>query len=122
MRRKPILILAIVLITLAGLSPSNAGEALRVGGTGAATELLRALGAAYYARGGDSVEVIPSLGSTGALRALADGVLDLAVSARPLDPQEAAALVVLKKMRTPFVLATSHHRPGGIKRDDLAEL
>jgi phosphate transport system substrate-binding protein len=102
------------------LSPLQASE-LRVGGTGSATELLKHLGDAFAKHSETRVEVIPSLGSSGAISALGDGVLDLAVSGRSLKPEEQnKGLTVALAMRTPFVIATSHPKPEGLKATDLA--
>lgn len=93
---------------------------LTFGGTGSATELLRHLGATFGKETEFGVRVVPSLGSTGGLRALGDGVLDLAVSGRPLTPQEEAkGLSVAFTARTPFVIATSHPKPNGLKARDV---
>ena len=55
-----------------------AAETLRLGGTGSAIEMLRQVGAQFTAATGVKIDVVFSLGSTGAIRALADGVLDIA--------------------------------------------
>ena len=97
-----------------------AADSVRAGGTGSAIGLLSQVGAAFTADSGVKLEVIPSLGSTGALRALTDGKLDLAVSARPLSAEEkAAGLRQVAVLRTPFVLATSKPDPDGLKTSDL---
>lgn len=102
--------------------PAAAGEAIRVGGTGSATELLHRLGAAFKAESGVDVEIIPSLGSSGAIRALGDGALDLAVAGRDLKPQEKAlGLTIAFTARTPFVLATSHPHPNGLTLAEIAD-
>ena len=63
----------------------------------------------------------PSLGSTGAIRALTDGLLDIAVPARPLKADESAAgLRQVAVLRTAYVMATSHSNPNGLKSADLA--
>ena len=59
--------------------------ALRIGGTGAVTALMRSLGADYSESANDRLVVVPSLGSNGAIRALIDGALDLAIIGRPID-------------------------------------
>ena len=106
---------------LAGLCVAEAAETLRVGGTGSATETLRQLGAVFAARdGGVPVEVIPRLGTSGALRAAADGVLHVVVSGRDLSPEERArGLTEALALRTPFALATSHPKPGSLRSADL---
>ena len=117
-RMAPVALAAIVAMALFS-SPAMA-ERITVGGTGAATAFLRGIGSAFTARTGIDVEVLPSIGGSGALRALGDGVLDLAVSARPLNAEEKArGLGVAHSLRTPFVFATSQPNP---QRMSLAEL
>jgi phosphate transport system substrate-binding protein len=102
------------------LSPAHAEAELRAGGTGAATELLRQLGAAFGKETGYRTDVVASLGTTGGLRALADGFLDLSVAGRALKPEERAkGLKVAMVVRTPFVLATSHRAPAGLAAADV---
>jgi phosphate transport system substrate-binding protein len=111
-------VLVIILLSLIG--PANANT-LRAGGLGAVTKLLPVL----YAGFGDAAtfEVIPSLGSSGGLRALAEGALDIAVSGRPLNAEEVKqGMRVVLAMRTPFVLVTSHPKPNGLKSADIAEI
>jgi phosphate transport system substrate-binding protein len=74
--------------------PARAAPApvLRVAGTGAALAMLRLLAAAFREAGGDaSPDILPSLGSSGGLRALQRRVIQIAVSSRPLTAAEAAA-------------------------------
>jgi phosphate transport system substrate-binding protein len=103
------------------LGPANAEPAeLRAGGTGAATELLHQLAAEFGKETGYRTKVVASLGTTGGLRALADGYLDLAVAGRALKPEEQAkGLKVAMVLRTPFVLATSHRAPDGLALADV---
>ena len=69
------------------------------------------------------LEVIPSLGSSGGLRALSENVLDIAVSGRPLTAEELKhGLKVVAAIRTPFVLATSHRAPNGLKSTEIADI
>jgi phosphate transport system substrate-binding protein len=102
----------VVWLSAFAVCASAHAETLTLGGTGAATELLRRLGSEFASRSGVEVKVIPSLGSSGAIRAAADGALDIAVSGRPLKPEESAkGLKVAFTLRTPFVFATSRHSP-----------
>jgi phosphate transport system substrate-binding protein len=99
-----------------------ADETLRLGGTGAATELLQRVGTAFATNSGIAVEVIPSLGSSGGISAAADGVLDVTVSGRPLKADEIArGLSVAFAVRTPFVLATSHPNPNSISAAEISD-
>jgi phosphate transport system substrate-binding protein len=84
--------------------------------------MLRQIGKAYAAQTpGTSIEVISSLGSTGAISAVIDGALDFAVSARPLTPEETAKPLTQTIMaRTVFGLASSYPDPGNIASSDVA--
>ena len=67
---------------LLGTSTTASTETLRVGGTGTAMAMLPVLFSAFDRSEEVKLEVIPSLGSSGALLAVAEGVLDIAVSGR----------------------------------------
>ena len=84
--------------------------------------MLRKIGSAFAAQApGTSIEVIPALGSTGAISAVLDGALDFAVSARPLTPEETAkSLTQTVLARTVFGLASSYPNPGNIASSDVA--
>jgi len=104
-------------------SPISADEVLRIGGTGAANGLIKSVGAEFTAATGIEITLVPSLGTTGANSALANGVIDVAVSGRPLDPAEIAkGLTVGAEVRTPFGLVTSHTHPNGFKSKEIARL
>ena len=92
------------------------------GGTGSALGLLLQVGAEFTKAAEIKLDIVPSLGSTGAIRALADGKLDLAVSARPLNADAAAGLVQVAVLRTAFVFATSQRKPNGLKSAELARI
>ena len=101
--------------------PSAAQDTLRVGGTGSAIGMLQQVSAEFTAATGVKVEVVTSLGSNGAIRALVDGMLDIAVHARPLKTDETAAgLRQVAVLRTAYVIATSHFNATGMKSADLA--
>lgn len=96
---------------------------LRLGGTGGAIGMLRQLGTAFTANSGIAVVVIPNLGSSGSIRALAEQKLDVVVSGRPLRPAEAAGgLTGAGAVRTAYVMATSHPKPNGLKSAELADI
>jgi phosphate transport system substrate-binding protein len=111
------------LVLLATAQPNDArADTLRTGGTGSVSVMLRRMGNAFTARMPDTlIEVVPALGSTGAIAAVADGALDFAVSARPLTPGEAAkSLTEMVLARTVFGLASSYPAPGNIASSDIA--
>lgn len=100
-----------------------AGETMRVGGTGAINEMAKSLAPLFAAETGITLEIIPSLGTGGGNSALADGVLDISISGRPLSAAEIAkGLTVAAELRTPFGLATSHPKPNGFKSAGFASL
>ncbi len=100
-----------------------AAETLRVGGTGGAFGLLQRLGDAFNAASGIKVVNVPSLGSSGGIRAVAENKIDISVSGRPLRPDESAkGLAAVAVVRTPYFIVTSHRSPGGLKSEDLPSL
>lgn len=97
-----------------------AAETLRLGGTGGAMPMAEHIAIAYAAAGGPIIEIVADLGSSGAIRATGDGVIDLAISSRPLKPEETArGLTAVPHARTAMVLVTSHRRPGSLKSAGL---
>jgi phosphate transport system substrate-binding protein len=107
---------------LATLTDASAAS-LRVGGTGAVSELLNQIGPAFEAETGIVLEVVPSLGTSGANAAVADGVLGLAVAGRDLNEKETArGLTVAAILRTPFGLATSRKGPDNLRSGEIVPL
>ncbi len=113
-----------LVIGLLCLIGSAKADTLRTGGVGAATNLLPLLSA----RSADKdviagLQVIPSLGSSGGLKALAEGAIDMAVSGRPLTAEELKqGMHVVLTVRTPFVMVTSHDKPNGMNSAEIAEI
>ncbi len=78
---------------------------VRVGGSGTGSGMVRVLATQFEKEHPDiKVQVMSSLGSSGGLKALNSGALDIALSARPLKEEEKkeGAKVVFSS-RTPFV-------------------
>jgi phosphate transport system substrate-binding protein len=92
----------------------NAGaQTLRVGGTGSALGTIRLMADAFARQDSTqaSLTIVPNLGSSGALRALQAGAIDVALASRSLKAEETAAgLVGFEYGRSPFVFVTS--KPG----------
>lgn len=85
----------------AGALPQPQDE-LRVGGTGSGLVPLRRL----FEQFGHPARFLPNLGSGGGIKALAAGVIDVALSARHLtEAERGAGLVERELMHTPFVWA-----------------
>ena len=108
----------LVLGAMAGfgmLPAALADSVLRINGTGSGTGGMQLLAEAYMqANPALRVVVAPAIGSTGGIRALLDGKLDISLSNR--EPNEAeragAALTSIEYARTPFVVAV--HRNVGV--------
>jgi phosphate transport system substrate-binding protein len=99
-----------IMTVLAFLAPAvSAEETIRISGTGAAVGGMKLLGEAFAKKHpGVKVVVYPSLGSTGGIKALAAGKLDIAVAARRVKVEEIVPGLAEKPYaRTPFVFATS---------------
>lgn len=96
---------------------ANAGEhtpadnKIRIGGTGSAIATMRIFTKTFIkSHPGVAVEIVPSLGSGGGIKALQAGIIDLAISGRPLKPAERTeSLKVIEYAQTPFVFAVSTH-------------
>ena len=99
--------LLFAVFSLSAASTAAPQQPLRVAGTGSAVAAMARLEAEAQARDPSiRIHVLPSLGSTGAIRAVADGAIDLAVSGRPLREAERALGVVSREVaRTPFLFA-----------------
>lgn len=94
-------------------------------GTGSALGTMHRLATRFEAANPDlHVHLLPSVGSSGAFRAVAEGALDVGISARPPGPGERALrLVTVPYARTPFVFAVG---PGsnvaGITADEAVRI
>lgn len=115
---------AVLLAVAAWLAAAPAGAAdaarqtVRVSGTGTALGPLAVLAQAFEAANPDvRVHILPSVGSSGAVKAVAAGALDLGFSGRPLNPKERTlGLVAVEVARTPFLFACGP-RAGGVGLD-----
>jgi phosphate transport system substrate-binding protein len=86
---------------------SAAEETLRITGTGTALGTLRQLAAPFEkANPGSRLQILPSVGSSGAFKAVSQGAIDVGVSARPLRTAEyGLGLVAFPYARTPLLFA-----------------
>lgn len=86
---------------------------LVIGGTGAALGTMRRLAEAFMAGHPDVQLSLPnSLGTTGGLRAVIAGAIDIATSVRQVTAEEAAAGArSMLYARSPFGFVTSHRNP-----------
>lgn len=94
-------------------SRACAGARLAVGGTGAALGTVKRLAEAFSAQtSGVELHLPASLGTTGGMRAVLAGAIDIAVGVRPVTAEEAAVGARSQIFaRSPFGFVTSHPRP-----------
>jgi phosphate transport system substrate-binding protein len=85
--------------------PGRADGPVRASGTGSALGAMQRLAAAFEKESrGDRLVILPSIGSGGAVKAVAQGALDVGFLGRALEPAEQAlGLVAIAYARTPFV-------------------
>lgn len=97
-------------------------QRIRISGCGTDLGTFRLLGEAYRKVSPDAaVEVLPSLGSGGGIKAVLAGALDVGLSARPLTAEEAAGgATATPYARTPLVLAVGERtRATAISRNEV---
>jgi phosphate transport system substrate-binding protein len=94
------------LFSLSTPSAASAETIIRIGGSGTGTGAMKKLASVFEKNNpGITIKVMPSLGSSGGIKALLAGALDIALSARPLkDDEKAAGAKVVFNSSTPFVL------------------
>lgn len=100
-------------------------EEIKIGGTGGALATMRLLGEAYAAvQPGTEITVLPSLGSSGGIKAMLSGVIQIAVTSRSLtDTEINAGAVQAAYGRTPFVFATaSTNMTAGLSLQELVDI
>lgn len=100
-----------------------AADPVKIGGTGSALGIMKILAEAYQASSpGTQIVLVPALGSSGGIKAVAAGVLDIGLSARPLKPAERGWNLAEREIaRTPLVLA-SMRQHAGFTLNDLARV
>jgi phosphate transport system substrate-binding protein len=88
---------------------------LTIGGTGSALGAMRLLESKFTkVRPDIHITILPSLGTGGGIKALADGKIDLSLSTRPLtQAEEDKGLRASEYARTPMVFATRYDNPAG---------
>jgi phosphate transport system substrate-binding protein len=83
---------------------------VRIGGTGSGLGVMKILAEAFEkSHTGIKIKVLPNLGSSGGIKALLNGALDVAISARALKEEEAhGGAVAAECARTPFVIIANN--------------
>jgi phosphate transport system substrate-binding protein len=106
-----VVLIGMLLAVLSGAA--DAETVIEVGGTGSALGSLRLLAAAYTKNApGTLVHVLPSIGSSGAIKAVSKNALAVGIISRPLKPKELDLdLTVIEYAKTPFVAAVHRNVP-----------
>jgi phosphate transport system substrate-binding protein len=98
---------------------------IKIAGSGAALGTMRLLAEAYgKQQPAASISVLPSVGSSGGIKAVLAGAVQLAVSTRPLNDTEAkSGAVAFEYGRTPFVFAVpSAAKVSAVTTQNLADI
>lgn len=102
---------------------ASAETVIKVGGSGGPLGSVQVLAKAYMkTHKGVTIKVLPSLGSSGGIKALLAGDLDVAMSGRPLKAEEKAkGAVEVKYARSPYVFITHNkvNKKGGVTLGEL---
>ena len=101
-------------VTASAVPAADYQGTLRIGGTGAAVATITQVAAAFQKKHPDVRLVFPpSLGSSGGIKAVIAGALDVGLNSRPLTEAEGGhGLVLAEYARTPLLLVTSHKGAG----------
>lgn len=99
-------------------------QEITIGGTGAAIGLMKAIGDDFVrTHPGVRIQVLPSLGSGGGVKALVAGALQVAVTSRVLtDDERTKPVRAIEFARTPFVFVVQRNNPvSGASLDEIAD-
>jgi phosphate transport system substrate-binding protein len=122
----PVRWLAVAVLTLGATAQPALAEQMvvRIGGTGIALAAMSEIGRSLSAiEPGIQVEVLPSMGTPGGIKALAEGAIDIAVIARPLKAEEKQkGIAEAACMTTALIFSSSHKGAAGLTRAQLPAL
>jgi len=117
--------LAVIGAAFAMAAAGAHADSIKIGGTGTGLGTMKLLAQAFkLARPDAQLIITPSLGSTGAIRAVLAGAVDIGVSARPVTPEESSKGASAQAYaKTPFVIATGAKNPSaGLTLHQLAQM
>jgi len=105
--------------------PAAVAEVIRIGGTGSALGTISLLTTAFEKRHpGIKITILPSIGSSGAIKAVSLGALDIGLVSRELKPAELElGLLIASYARTPFVFVAGKNVPvSGLRHEELVKI
>ena len=104
---------SLLTVLLVGPTQAMAGDTIRINGSGTGLEMVKPLIKAYLkANPGASFEVEKPLGSAGAIKALGVGAIDIAISSRPIRPEDSnQGLKFSPYGKTPLAIVTGKNIP-----------
>jgi phosphate transport system substrate-binding protein len=104
------LLCVLALCLAGGLHAADKGAVITLGGTGSALGSMKEAARAFQEKHPEiKFRFAPSLGSSGGIKAVLAGALDLALSARPVsDDERKQGAASVEYARTPFIFVTSH--------------
>jgi phosphate transport system substrate-binding protein len=113
----------LLLLSFCGSGTVHA-EAIRVGGTGAALGTITLLAKEFQKREPQLVlTVVPNLGSSGSIKAVVAGAIEIALTSRPLTEEEQMqGLVAREYGKTPFVLVANNTAIKNVTLDELSAI
>ncbi|OHE23559.1 MAG: hypothetical protein A2Z43_09240 [Syntrophobacterales bacterium RBG_19FT_COMBO_59_10] len=107
---------------VAGSASANPQEKLIITGTGSGTGVMRRMAEGFQRKHPNvAVDVLPSIGSAGGIKAVKEGKIDIGLSSRPLKPEERIPGIIEEAYgRTPFIFGVQESNP--IEGLSLAEI
>ncbi|PIE60732.1 MAG: phosphate ABC transporter substrate-binding protein [Desulfobulbus propionicus] len=112
-------------LTIFYFTPATCSAAIIIGGTGNALGTMQLIADAYQKASPEvQVKVLPSIGSSGAIKAIAAGRIQIGLSARPLEEAELKkGIVAVEYARTPTVFAVSNRsRVHAVTQSQLVDI
>jgi len=115
----------IMLITGISLTAKTfAAEVIKIGGTGSALATMRVIADIFEKENpGVKVEVLPSLGSTGGIKAILKGAIAVAVSGRGLnDSEKKEGAKQAEYAKSPFVFVTNKQNVSNLTSKEIVRI